>query len=467
MNPSYSPAGMGAEPSVTEPTDDRESTEVATTAAARVALAASLFAFLEDRGVPYVVVGDVRDYDRTIASDIDLVVAEDALPGMPQLLAEFAAKNDGQLVQVLRHERGAFYFVLAHRVDGRVVFIQPDVCASYVRRGRRLMSAEELLDGRRSAPFGGCVPSPASAFGYYFVKKTDKGLLDAQAFAYLRDLWELDRDGCIDRLGQFLPNDGVPSLIGAMDQADFDAVTTKIGGLRRTLERAHPVTWSDRRVELLRAVARWSRPTGIWVAFYGPDGAGKSSVIERVEARLAPAFRRTAKYHLRPHIGRLSSTSGTSVTAPHGEPARSVPASLAKAAYWFLDATAGYWFRIRLQLVRSTLVVFDRYVDDLVVDPKRYRFGAPAWVAAALRRATPRPDVTIVLDAPAEVLQARKAEVTLEEAERQRRAYRSLADRSTSAVVDATRPLPDVVKAVEGVILDRLGDRTARRLELL
>jgi thymidylate kinase len=459
---------MESEALIAEPVEVGERPEPAAGTSAQAALAARLFAFLEERGVPYVVVGDVRDYGHTVASDIDLIVAEEALPAMSRVLAEFAAANDGRLVQAIRHERRAVYFVLAHLIDGVRVFVHPDVGVALVRRGRLLLTAEELLGGRRSTWFGASAPAPALAFAYYFVKRVDKGSLDARAFDYLQELWTVERTGCFAQLERLLPSDRVSGLASALDRCDLEKVVASIGDLQRLLHRARPITLADRWAEVRRAVDRWLRPTGLWVAFYGPDGAGKSSVIRRIEDRIAPAFRRTARYHLRPRFGRRAAHGGMTATEPHAQTARGVLGSLAKVAYWFLDATLGFWLRVRPQLVRSTLVVFDRYVDDLTVDPKRYRYGAPAWVAEALRRVTPRPHVTVVLDAPADVLQARKAEVPRTESERQRIAYRALARHTRGAVVvDTAKPLPDVVDAAETAILDRLAERTARRLGLL
>jgi thymidylate kinase len=458
---------MESEALIAEPIEIGERPEPAAGTSAQAALAARLYAFLEERGVPYVVVGDVRDCEHTVASDIDLIVAEEALPAMSRVLAEFAAANDGRLVQVIRHEREAFAFDMVFPLVGDSVYLHPDVCSDFVRSGRLLVRADELLGGRRFESVGAPVPTPAPAFGYYFAKKVDKASLDARAFGFLLELWAADRAGCVGQLERLLPHERLPCLASAFDRADLDSVVAAVGDLQRALHRARPITLADRWGEVRRAVDRLSRPTGLWVAFYGPDGAGKSSVIERVEARLAPAFRRTARYHLRPHFGRRSTHGRTPVTEPHGQPARGWLGSLAKAAYWFLDATLGYWFRIRPQLVRSTLVVFDRYIDDLGVDPRRYRFAAPAWIAEALRRATPRPDVTVVLDAPADVLRARKVEVSRAESERQRGAYRALADRTRGAlVVDAAAPLPMVIDRVEEAVLDRLAERTARRLGL-
>ena len=57
----------------------------------------------------------------------------------------------------------------------------------------------------------------------------------------------------------------------------------------------------------------------------------------------------------------------------------------------------------------------------------------------------PHPDLCLYLDAPPAVLQSRKAEVTPEESERQRRVYLEEMGRLTPArVVDVARPLDDV-----------------------
>lgn len=94
-------------------------------------------------------------------------------------------------------------------------------------------------------------------------------------------------------------------------------------------------------------------------------------------------------------------------------------------------------------------MTFDRYYWDLFADPRRYRYGGPFRPARWLARWIPRPHVVIVLDAPPEVLQDRKREVSAAERARQRSAYRSLAeDLPNARVVDAARPVEDVTGEV-------------------
>jgi thymidylate kinase len=213
-----------------------------------------------------------------------------------------------------------------------------------------------------------------------------------------------------------------------------------------------------------RAIKRVAQPTGIMVVFLGPDGSGKSSVIDRVERDLAPAFRRTAQYRLRP--GRRKS-GGTPVTDPHGRPLRGTASSLAKLAFWFVDYTLGYLGRTFPQLVRSTFILFDRYYQDLLVDPRRYRYGGPMSLARLVDRIIPRPHLFVVLDAPPEVLYTRKQEIPFEEAVRQRGEYLKLAGNLPNGhLVDASKPLDEVVAETEQIILSHMAGRTARRLKL-
>jgi thymidylate kinase len=139
--------------------------------------------------------------------------------------------------------------------------------------------------------------------------------------------------------------------------------------------------------------------------------------------------------------------------------------SLAKLVYWAVDYIAGYHLAIRPALTRSTLVLFDRYLVDALIDPRRYRYGGPRWALQALWWAIPKPDLVVLLDAPTQVLQRRKQEVQSEEMERQRQAYRALVEKLPNGhTADAAQSLDHVIRAVERLVLNFMAARTANRL---
>jgi thymidylate kinase len=75
-----------------------------------------------------------------------------------------------------------------------------------------------------------------------------------------------------------------------------------------------------------------------------------------------------------------------------------------------------------------------------------------------LRHLYPRPDVVVMLDAPAEVLLARKGEGTVDDLERRRRDYLALQSQiERFVIVDATADVDQVYRDVAAVIREAAG----------
>ena len=433
----------------------------------------ALFDRLSEREIEFCVLGDTQNVPDAIASDLDMAVPARDLEQMPATLWQFCRDFGLQLVQLIRHERSACYFVIAwHDRVGGLSYLAPDVCSDYRRAGRLLLSADELLarcqpavdaQGQprdRHIP----VPAPDVQFIYYLTKKVDKLELSDAHGAYLSRQWQADPDGALRRLVRFWPELADNGLIShAAMLGEWAGVQAALPQLRRALRRSIRLSPFEAMAEAGRVVERVLRPTGMTVAFVGPDGCGKSSLIERVTADLAPAFRRTTKLHLRPRLI-AAGASAAPVADPYAVPARGAMASVAKLACFVADYLAGYALRVQPCVVRSGLVAFDRYFHDILADPKRYRYGAPMALARAAAWLVPGPGLWVVLDAPVPVLQERKREVGEEESALQRRAYLALAAKVGDAVViDAARSPAAVATDAGQAILGWLGSRIERR----
>src|SRR5271157_672341 len=206
---------------------------------------------------------------------------------------------------------------------------------------------------------------------------------------------------------------------------------------------------------------------GLWVVLLGPDGAGKSSVLAELTSKQPALFAGYATYHLRPTPSRGRREPRANCD-PHGQPVRGTLISVFKLVYLLVANWLGYLVSVQPQLAHGKLVLFDRYFPDCLVDPKRYRLPASCQrITDLIARLLPQPDLYVVLDAPASVLQERKHEVTPAESERQGKDY---ATRSATlpnvAVVDAVRPLADVVEDVFDRILELRLARCRERYEV-
>jgi glycosyltransferase involved in cell wall biosynthesis/thymidylate kinase len=205
------------------------------------------------------------------------------------------------------------------------------------------------------------------------------------------------------------------------------------------------------------------KPPYPWVAILGPDGSGKSSVIEGLTNTLAQRRLGIRMIHWSPRIIRKGADAVGPVSDPHSKPPRGLLTSAAKllviGAEWW---TAWTWL-LRHSSAKSKLLVSDRYYDDLLVDPRRYRFGAPLSWARSFFQLLPKPDRVIILAGDPAIIHARKEEVTLDELTRQLAKYRSLADEigERAVVVDCTSPLSVVVQEVYQETLNACRGRTA------
>lgn len=220
----------------------------------------------------------------------------------------------------------------------------------------------------------------------------------------------------------------------------------------------------------------------VTVALVGPDGSGKTSVARALARRpdldvvyLYMGVSAASSDHLLPTtrlaqavkhaLGAPPDTAGPPPADPEraGSPsADGLRAAVAAARgglrlgnrlaeEWYRQAIA-WWYGHQ-----GHTVVFDRhfFIDYHAYDvaPRPGRSLGRRAHGFVLSRLYPRPDLVIYLDAPPEVLLARKGEGTLEALERRRHDYRALEGVVPAfAVVDATEPFEAVVAEVAALV---------------
>ena len=197
-----------------------------------------------------------------------------------------------------------------------------------------------------------------------------------------------------------------------------------------------------------------------WVAVLGPDGSGKTTILDAVSELLQPTVPHRRIFHWRPGVLKPTNPDAGPVTDPHGQIPRSLPVSLIKLVFLLADWWLGYWKRIVPLSARLHFCLFDRCYYDLLVDPRRYRYGGPMILARWIGALVPQPGLVVLLEAPAEVLQARKREVPLEETQRQLAAYRELVTALPGGrIVNCARPVAEVARDVRDLIVQMLRER--------
>jgi thymidylate kinase len=213
------------------------------------------------------------------------------------------------------------------------------------------------------------------------------------------------------------------------------------------------------------------------VALIGPDGAGKTTIARMLEERSSLPVKyiymgvnieasnyalptsRFVEFLRRRQNGKSDKPLAEGQFCQHPKKRKTSVGALLWAAGRLANHLAEEWYR---QLWSwgyrfcGSIVVYDRHYlfdfsfDD--VDPEQQGFDSRLhrWFLAHVY---PRPDLVIYLDAPAEVLFARKGEKDIEDLGRRRQSFaRQMKQSPNCVVVDGTQPLSKVYADVTACI---------------
>jgi thymidylate kinase len=113
---------------------------------------------------------------------------------------------------------------------------------------------------------------------------------------------------------------------------------------------------------------------------------------------------------------------------------------------------------------RGFIVVYDRHFLFDAASSKKHRQLADRFYYWILSYLYPQPDLVIFLDAPPEILFARKGEATVRYLQERREAYLSQGKKTTNFIqVDAAQPLDKVYTAVSQHILEFHSAKNSQR----
>ncbi len=425
----------------------------------------TLFTTLDDHGIRYCVLHSWEGLPERLRSDLDLAVHPADMQRLPLVFRALREKGY-RLIQCFNYFVHAYYFVFVW-FEGLVLKgAAVDIICEHRRGGLIAAPGRTLVKGRQRNNIY-WIPSPATEFAYLLAKRAWKGTASADQAKRLRSLVsELGRPKATEIARSLFRQRWAERVVEACSSGSIGEVLGKLKSqLWRTSLFGRPAKLAAYLVtDGLRRARRWFQPTGVFLVLMGPDGAGKSALGMQLAQNFDPTWRGCRVFHWRPEVVFRMRDEGR-VTDPHRKPVHGTLPSAARLLAFVLDHWLGYIFVIRPLLARSTLVIFDRYFHDLLVDPQRYRYGGPLWLARILSHLVPSTErVFLVLDARDEVILSRKHEVTPEELRRQRGSYQQLRNELACASLVRTDEGPEKASAEAlRALVDYMDQRFQRR----
>jgi len=176
-------------------------------------------------------------------------------------------------------------------------------------------------------------------------------------------------------------------------------------------------------------------PAG-YVLVVGPDGCGKTMVIDRLHAMADAAGVKVVRVFWRPKLVPGGLTYGYRAGHAPATPTRPPLGAAVRLVLTLLDfavASAVPWRTAR----RRGLLFVQRGWYDMVVDPARYGLSSRlAGIAEEMGRLVVRADLVLVLRGDPDAIRARKPELTTEQIGGQIDAWRRLAPRAARRVLE-------------------------------
>lgn len=353
--------------------------------------------------------------DKNKSRDIDIIITQKSHKQIKDRLIKLIDESGWKIITYLNSDRLITY-VCAYQDGETTELVQWDFFINTSVFGIMLMDAEEFLENKK---FNG--------FLYYVeddCRFLDKYLYNRAVGAVYPEKYCETRQNA-----EFMPTveKKILSLYGCKTVAECD----KIGG-KKLLWSAIKFNLKDNPLRLIGGICRFLMSfvgnylysnTGFSIGFTGPDGSGKTTVIDLLIENLGDVFRTAHKYnHFRPalfgNLGEVAHSAGLkkevdrNYSDPHRGGKTGVLSSLARLFYYSIDYIIGYWVKVKSATRITRVVIFDRYYTDIICDSRRSRiYLNPKFLYWFGRLFIPSLDYNILLTASTDIILNRKREL--------------------------------------------------------
>ena len=437
-----------------------------------------VFEIINASGLQYCIQNKYEMMPEEIPSDIDMMY-KDASEEFLDNLVNKVAKETGLIVtQKICQGYFEYTYIISYPCPQKYFQLQLDFYRAISRRGYlNIMPAEEMLENRR---FYKCfyVPDPYIEFKYMWIRRTIKHDMNNEHIEIAKKLYLNNPEKYIEQLKKDFGAEVSSLVLEILEKNDVEIFNRNFEAFNSAAKRISrknaslPVRLKYTAFMLGTVIPkRIFHKCGLSVAFIAPDGAGKSTVINRVKETVSGSFYGVNLYYMRPHLfknlGHYNKLNPTEEAAtndnPHGVVCDGVFKSAARFFFYNLDFQLGTLFKINRKKINKQLVIFDRYYYDYFADMKRYKYSLPAWFPAAFEWMVPKPDMVFVLDGNPEVLYERKKELPISELEKQCSVFHQLAqNRKNFYAINVNRNVDTIVDEVTETILREMARRTSR-----
>lgn len=414
---------------------------------------------LEKRNIGYCILRNVEEIENGDAHDIDMSYdiseAEEIQNALSTIATEMGWKlhlKTGDFRDVNNIKCFHYYKECS---QGEIKIVHFDFFPNFEWNGYILLENEQLLKGVITDTIYHKASLTVEAITKLFIRLLYNGKVKGKYKDFVYAVFIEHTEEVTQVLESFLDVDSYGVVIACVREKAWDVLEKNREKIITAIsKKCRRIVVSKKRYLMKKYMER----PGMIVAFEGTDGSGKSTIIDGLNSVLDNTFPDGMRhyYHWRPGVViKKKKTNSDTVSDPHAKKAYGKLISFAKFMLFNVDYIFGYLLKVRTQLGKGHLVVFDRYYYDYYMDKIRYRLNLPDGIILAFMKLIPAPDVIFVLKGDPEVLYARKKEISIDEIRYQMNRLQQLMPHVKNSVeIDVNQPVDVVINNVAKEILD-------------
>ena len=441
----------------------------------------ALFGGMAERRLRHAALKDFENLPYGVGGrEIVMVVHPDDLHAARALVAKIAHAKGLQLANYFADDLLTQFALLRRYTDGRLQQIKICFITCSETYGIRMLSAENMP---ADLPLHKGVPVLADPMPLLDMWLFHLLICRPLSLKYNRELADIAQRECAAltaMLLRFLSDARVSELVVGLTAGEGSTLVLSRSERRQALVWL----WTGQGISTLPSSLRfagfllrdWLRPDGVFLSVSGPDGSGKTTVIDMVISQLRTIYGDNIVHyaHVRPTIlPRIAEVAKKAhaieaVDQNYDRPHRAKPSGLvgsaARLGYYWLDYMGGYFCSIRPMLKRREVMLFDRYYYDMIADSFRSRISLPMPLLRFMGGILPLPEYAFFIHVDPKEIYRRKQELTMDQIVQLNERYGDLARRGWLIEINNNHA-PE--KAAAQIVDHIVADRHAKALERL
>ena len=367
----------------------------------RVLVITDIFDYLQSKRYAAIKFPNTDPAKLSVYSDIDLCMEKNDLAGMMKFL------NNHPLIKHVHITRKSF-MVSAHLFLNDNGFLSLDLIWKFKRKSIVMVNAQDVINNAYMNLYGvkQMIPSDLMRYTGLFY-----GLNNARIPEKYQDKESLILNGenSIDRILYTFHTDNT------LDKTE----------LIRRLKMEPDNKYRQRLINKIQYLHDTFKQIffskGMIITFSGVDGAGKSTVIDKVKHEIEKRMRKPViVLRHRPSVLPILSAFKKGVAQAEKDAEDSLPrqgsntsflSSFLRFSYYYFDYLLGQFYVQFRYVRRGYIVLYDRYYFDFINDSRRSNIKLPKGLISAGYRFILKPGLNIFLYADASIIRKRKKEL--------------------------------------------------------